>query len=45
MNLFLKVRDYALASEILNLEITKEPEINLDTIELAEGQVKLILSL
>ena len=38
---FPKVRDYALASEILNLEITKEPEINLDTIELAEGQVKI----
>ena len=38
---FPKVRDYALANEILNLEITKEPEINLDTIELAEGQVKI----
>ena len=38
---FPKVRNYALASEILNLEITKEPEINLDTIELAEGQVKI----
>lgn len=38
---FPKVKDYALASEILNLEITKEPEINLDTIELAEGQVKI----
>ena len=38
---FPKVRDYALASEILNLEITKEPEINLDTIDLAEGQVKI----
>ena len=41
---FPKVRDYALASEILNLEITKEPEINLDTIELAEGQVKIDFS-
>ena len=38
---FPKVKDYALASEILNLEIIKEPEINLDTIELAEGQVKI----
>ena len=38
---FPKVKDYTLASEILNLEITKEPEINLDTIELAEGQVKI----
>ena len=38
---FPKVKDYVLANEILNLEITKEPEINLDTIELAEGQVKI----
>jgi len=38
---FPKVKDYTLASEILNLEIIKEPEINLDTIELAEGQVKI----
>ena len=38
---FPKVKDYALANEILNLEIIKEPEINLDTIELAEGQVKI----
>ena len=35
------VKDYSLANEILNLEIPKEPEINLDTIELAEGQVKI----
>ncbi len=38
---FPKVKNYSLASEILGLEIPKEPEINLDTIELAEGQVKI----
>ena len=38
---FPKVKNYSLASEILDLEIPKEPEINLDTIELAEGQVKI----
>ena len=38
---FPKVKNYSLASEILDLEIPKEPEINLDTIQLAEGQVKI----
>ena len=38
---FPKFRDYSLASEILELEIIPEPEINLDTIELAEGQIKI----
>ena len=39
--LFPKVDNFSLTSEILNLEKPQTPEINLDTIELAEGQVKI----
>ena len=39
--LFPKADNFSLASEILDLEIPRAPEINLDTIELAEGQVKI----
>ena len=39
--LFPKVDNFSLAKEILDLEIPQAPEINLDTIELAQGQVKI----
>ena len=38
---FPKVENFSLANEILVPEIPKMPEINLDTIELTEGQVKI----
>ena len=38
---FEKVQEYTIASEVLALEESKEPKINLETIELAEGQVQI----
>ena len=39
--LFPKADNFTLAREILELEIPQAPEINLNTIELAKGQVKI----
>ena len=38
---FEKVKEYTIAKEILALEKPEEPKINLETIELAEGQVQI----
>lgn len=40
---FEKVEEYTLANEILALEKAEEPQINLETIELPQGQIKIDL--
>ena len=39
--LFPKAENFTLAREILDLEVPQAPEINLDSIELAEGHVNI----
>ena len=38
---FEKVEEYTLANEVLALEQAEDPQINLETIELAQGQIKI----
>ena len=40
---FEKVEEYTLANEILALEQAENPQINLETIELPQGQIKIDL--